>query len=686
MATVSGADYDVHLGFWTNWSHNRANGATITLKRKDGDLLISFIAIFVALSGKSFWRICCFITHRCLSTITPQDGLYHQRQAILRNADTPEDGAWRIIQALLAWRKNARRPILRLLPLALLAWTTFSLLLVGGIFSSRLTSDNGSEVLLTGKHCGPTSDLSKVTGDDVKLYRNPQIVQRSTAHSNYALQCHANTTGEEDCRLYVKPWIQSTVDRNASCPFAESICKSQTGNIRLDSGFIDSHHDLGINRPQDERFQMRFVTQCAPIKSEGHKTILERPNDVPVAQYWYGNISYLMSKENYTGFTFEVLNNYTHLDLPSYAVAVSARPEYGLGTVLGLQGGKSYRGIYSFEPIPELIRNDADVALLFLTAQGIGFSTRVTDPWFSASEEWLVSRTNNNVGAASKKALYLTDEPASTLGCAQQVQFCNPNRPENERCETLEGMSREREHSKDLWNEKQLEAIAWAESVCPQEFVHTDNLVASIGTSVLLARTGLGGGIAGPIPDNQWQLEIEHLIASSLASLQGTFVESANGPRTEELKRFQVLPETAIAKSMCKNQKIRSSLYSSFSALPLIILLIIGTSLIVVDIGLEPALNAWQEFRAKSLTHQSVSRSTHSRLEWRAMSFLQLQRMAHQGIGSGTWFKTTSENPVTLPYQELGMLDIRDQKIPRLRTMTEELCRWYEDGDDSSSK
>src|SRR6185295_18121811 len=121
MASVSRADYDVHLGFWTNWSQGKYEGATLTLSRRVGALLISFIAIFVALSGKSLWRICCFIIHRCSSTTTPQDALHHQRQAILRNADTPEDGAWRLFQALIAWRMHADRPVLRLLPSALLA-------------------------------------------------------------------------------------------------------------------------------------------------------------------------------------------------------------------------------------------------------------------------------------------------------------------------------------------------------------------------------------------------------------------------------------------------------------------------------------------------------------------------------------------------------------------------------------
>jgi hypothetical protein len=255
----------------------------LTLTRKDGALLISFIAIFIALSGKSFWRICCFVIHRCLSTTTPQDGLYHQRQAILRNADTPEDGAWRIVQVLLAWRSNARRPMLRLLPLAVLASLTFSVLLVGGIFSSRLMTDDGSEVLITGKTCGPVINSAIHSADGILRYRTPQLAQRSTAYTNYAMQCYSNVSNSEDCHLYVKPHITTSVTRNASCPFAEEMCKSKDSNIIVDTGFMDSHHDLGINSPLNERFQLRYVHHCAPIVSRGYKKVLKRSNnsDVP---------------------------------------------------------------------------------------------------------------------------------------------------------------------------------------------------------------------------------------------------------------------------------------------------------------------------------------------------------------------------------------------------------------------
>ena len=119
----------------------------------------------------------------------------------------------------------------------------------------------------------------------------------------------------------------------------------------------------------------------------------------------------------------------------------------------------------------------------------------------------------------------------------------------------------------DFWNQKQVDAIQWASFTTGQEYCTLSTLANAIGTSVLTARYSLAGGLSGPLPSDQWQVEIEHMVGASLASLQGTFVEAANGPATEDLKQFQVLPDTAEAHRMCTSQKIRSALYSSTSCL-----------------------------------------------------------------------------------------------------------------------
>jgi len=38
----------VYTGVWTNWSRGKVNGSTITLTRNDANLLIAFLAFFIA--------------------------------------------------------------------------------------------------------------------------------------------------------------------------------------------------------------------------------------------------------------------------------------------------------------------------------------------------------------------------------------------------------------------------------------------------------------------------------------------------------------------------------------------------------------------------------------------------------------------------------------------------------------
>lgn len=44
----SNDNYPVHIGTWTNWSRGAVMGSTLTIRRDVGNLLIAFVAFFVA--------------------------------------------------------------------------------------------------------------------------------------------------------------------------------------------------------------------------------------------------------------------------------------------------------------------------------------------------------------------------------------------------------------------------------------------------------------------------------------------------------------------------------------------------------------------------------------------------------------------------------------------------------------
>jgi hypothetical protein len=120
--------YDVHRGFWINWSSGRIRGATFTTTRESGGLLIAFIALYVSISGRSFWRLSCFFMHRWFSSYVPADALHHQRQVILRNADTAGQAMITLLYAF-KWRKKAPRTFRRIgavLVYAVIVWAAFT--------------------------------------------------------------------------------------------------------------------------------------------------------------------------------------------------------------------------------------------------------------------------------------------------------------------------------------------------------------------------------------------------------------------------------------------------------------------------------------------------------------------------------------------------------------------------------
>ena len=67
-----------------------------------------------------------------------------------------------------------------------------------------------------------------------------------------------------------------------------------------------------------------------------------------------------------------------------------------------------------------------------------------------------------------------------------------------------------------------------------------------------------------------------------------------------------------------------------------------------------------------------TTRGTYQRLEWTVNNTLQLQRLAHEELGLGTWSKKTECYPITLPGEHLATIDISDPEHPKLKTSNTE--------------
>ncbi|KAL9111595.1 MAG: hypothetical protein Q9227_004083 [Pyrenula ochraceoflavens] len=651
------SQYPIHLGYWTNWSHGRVEGATLTLTHVGGALLTAFLALFVAFAGTSFWRLTAFAIHQTLSSDQPKDGLYHQIQAVLRNSANGTSALTALIRIGVAWRSRASRPLIRLAPLLGFAFVTVVGFAVAGLFSSKIGSALGNEVLISSSSCGvpfySTSDSA--TLEKISTIYSPYDAKRATSFSNYAQRCYSNATETEGCSPFIKRQLPSTVEANASCPFAPQFCRSQDQNIRLDTGFLNTHDDLGMNSPPSLRYVVRLVTQCAPLVTEGYTDSFNYSNDKTYSRYFYGRRNYNAAQSAAFNQTYEYEQR-SRQQFISEAFTTGL-PDYNLGVVLASSyGGSLYRDQSTFLPLDGLFQGDGDVALFFLSANNILYSGQVEDPWYSAHQP--LGRPIHSGVTSGAVQYYLSDEPASVLGCKMQYQVCDANSPTNGNCSQFGGVV-DVDFSQMPHNDKRGKVMSWALGA-PKSVL---SVVTSLKASSLTSRFSLQESSQIALPDNQWQLDVQNWHNIVLASLQGGVVDSATGPNDPGmLQYFWKRPGSSEEKYLCKNQKILSSEYANFSVLGLILVLALGSLIILLDYTLESIIVFIENKRG---LHK------YSRLEWFTNEVLETQRLAHEELGIATWEGCAGVRavPVTKKGEMLGVLNIQDPAHPRLNAV-----------------
>ncbi|KAK3986444.1 hypothetical protein QBC44DRAFT_311290 [Cladorrhinum sp. PSN332] len=335
--------------------------------------------------------------HRWYSTFGSRDTLHHQRQVILRNSETAEGG--------------------------LLAFCQFAVLCIGGFFaatgfSSQVSTAVGSEVLLDGTNCALLAPYMVPYGHEWLAVLDKLLISNARSirdAANHAEQCyHAGVDdrpeglGMFSCDLFVTPRLPSSSNTNEACPFKKEICRNESSNLLLDTGYIDSQLHLGINSPPKQRFLFREVTQCAPLQTGGYKQ----------------DISVSGSSETYTVYSY------------GRTIVISALQSY---TTEGGIGNYS-----AFLPIPELQRTDADVGVVFLVREGMLYYHPSEDDWYRAT---ILADGKFYSSLNETHQLYQPDEAASPMGCAHQCQFCQGAPPPEGECGPLGSWSDASDHA-----------------------------------------------------------------------------------------------------------------------------------------------------------------------------------------------------------------------------------------------
>lgn len=217
-----------------------------------------------------------------------------------------------------------------------------------------------------------------------------------------------------------------------------------------------------------------------------------------------------------------------------------------------------------FAAMPGLLNPDGDTALVFLTSNGIEFYDITSDPWYRATvpgDKVYTQTINEGI------QVYQPQEAASPMGCVKQYQFCNPSLSSNS-CGPLAswadaqvlaaplfGMKTANWRMEDLTTSNNMASrYLWLIKILSQAQATVDNVVMFLGPDALTSIKYLNSGMMGPLPTNQWQIDVRYWWATYLASLQAAVVNTAHGPTDPALNPYKVLPIDLQARDMCKNQ------------------------------------------------------------------------------------------------------------------------------------
>ncbi|KAE8451722.1 hypothetical protein EG329_003179 [Mollisiaceae sp. DMI_Dod_QoI] len=659
------ANTTVYTGIWTNWAKGVVSGVTLTLPVRDGGILIAVLALFVQLSSGQSWSIICYIAHQIRTHPEARHGLFHQQQATLRNNSSDIRTLWKLINLGWTWRSHDIKSVRKSTPLVITGLLHLLLFGAAGVFSSHLAT-LGNEVLLApSQSCGIWLETASIDNYTNFVESNSFFIytQDSVRSSNqYVQDCLTQPGTLPECKTFKKTHLNWTSNIDAQCPFASDLCLGLVNNsLHFDTGLIDSREDLGINSDDKNRVQYRKTATCSPISTQGYvlpyNSSQGNQSLTTYAAYYGPNLLQPSDWETdgqiinatYVTSNFEpYVSGYDASSAPAYRVAV----EWAYPT----------SGDRGFVAIPPLQVANSSITLVF-AASGTEYIGPSDDLWLPAHQ-----LSPSGIYGTSNESVFLTDNALNVLACTEQHQFCNPSLLSNQsqRCTSLQSIDR----------------LVTDDSLSPEEQVlgplfHTQyqrSIVAIIRNaalmsswsyivesleSSLLADNLASAGISLPLASNQWTIETENWFAISMASMQRYVVNTGTGPPGIDAQyTYGVANHDPGLQEYCKNQIIQRQGFTNFSVLAIALIFTLGGTIICVSLFLEKFVG-YLQVRFK--------RGLYSQVRWQLDSTLQLQRMAFEEVGLGTWTGGADDVPVTEKREQFAPATEWDDWHPSIR-------------------
>lgn len=187
----------------------------------------------------------------------------------------------------------------------------------------------------------------------------------------------------------------------------------------------------------------------------------------------------------------------------------------------------------SWTPIPELLRVDGDLAVIFLSGADSLFIEPMDDDWYRATTPW---GAIYSAGAFGELPTWRPNVSASPMGCFEQFQWCNSAYPRDRGCGPLTGsldaiygaaplfnvtnetLAADRPSSSDATSAR----LLWPFQAIWSSTNNVRGVISSLGTRSLASQSQFFSGVQFPLPDNQWQLDVLQWFQIIMAGMQAS--------------------------------------------------------------------------------------------------------------------------------------------------------------------
>ena len=282
-------------------------------------------------------------------------------------------------------------------------------------------------------------------------------------------------------------------------------------------------------------------------------------------------------------------------------------------------------------------QTNQDFLLISLSSTAL-YTAPVFDDWFYAT-------TETSINFPPYEKAYYQDWGASIMACTERHQFCNPNLGTGSpaSCTSFNGSNALFNDLPNNGSNIHLNNCQWATTyrlLYNLDETTISSVLNYLSATTLDAETYLYGvsdfeeDLSQPLPSDQWQLEVINWHNITMANMQRwalLYAQNGNGP--EDVPFIQPLT-TPEEKDMCSNQRYRPTGVICFDGLGVLIVLGLGSLIILANQVLPSSVGFFQT-------------GTYRRKQWIFDETLQLQRMAFEGAGQGSWREKESSVPLT---------------------------------------